>query len=114
MPQPVHFLCAQTLRTKVERDFDDLPESAPASLRDSLMELLLKFGEGVPSVRTQICLALSALAAHLPAQHWGTHGAVRWFAERLGSAAGDILHELLCDGGNKGIRKVTRLFAGRK
>ena len=88
MPQQVHFLCSQTLRTKVERDFDDLPENAFEPLRDSLMSLLFKFGEGVPSVRTQLCLALAAMTAHVPRAKWGANGPVAWFAEKLGSASG--------------------------
>ena len=52
------------------------------------MTLLLKFGVGLPSIRTQLCLAVVALAVHAPAeaQIWGPHSVVRWLAERLGSA----------------------------
>jgi len=77
----VHFLCSQTLKHKVQRDFDDLPAGAAASLRDSLITLLLKYGEG--PVRTQLALAVASLAAHLPAAEWGGVGALQWLATRM-------------------------------
>ena len=83
----VNFLCSQTLKHKVQRDFDDLPAGAAGSLRDSLIALLLKFDEG--PVRTQLALAVASLAAHLPAAEWGGVGALQWLATRLtGNGAG--------------------------
>ncbi|EFJ48285.1 hypothetical protein VOLCADRAFT_48218, partial [Volvox carteri f. nagariensis] len=60
------YFCAQTLRTKVQRDFEELPSDAVDSLRDSLLQLLIRFSKGAPPVRTQLCLALAALAVHVP------------------------------------------------
>lgn len=40
--------------------------------------------QGNAAVRTQLCLAIAALAAHLPAVQWGPQGVVGWLAQRLG------------------------------
>lgn len=94
----VNFFCSQTLKHKVQRDFDDLPAGAARSLRESLITLLLKFDEG--PVRKQLALAVASLAAHLPAAEWGGVGALQWLATRLtgnggGSTALPCLLELL-------------------
>ncbi|XP_021887259.1 transportin MOS14-like isoform X2 [Carica papaya] len=47
--------CSQTLRSKVQRDFEELPPGAFHKLRDSLNALLKKFHRGPPKVRTQHC-----------------------------------------------------------
>ncbi|GFH21693.1 predicted protein, partial [Haematococcus lacustris] len=36
------YFCAQTLRTKVQRDFEELPLDSVPGLRESLVSLLLK------------------------------------------------------------------------
>ena len=83
----------------MQRDFEELPEGAAASLRDSLVELLLRFGNGSPPVRTQLCLAVAALVAHMPPQQWGPGGSLQWLVQRLSSdsqaAALPCLLELL-------------------
>src|SRR5689334_15787812 len=79
------YFAAQTLRTKVQRDYEELPSAAAQGLRDSLVSLLVRFARGPASVRTQLCVALAALAAHLPAAEWGAGGVVGWLAQRLGS-----------------------------
>ncbi|KAK2080120.1 hypothetical protein QBZ16_002516 [Prototheca wickerhamii] len=66
-PLEARYLCAQTLRTKISRDFDELPPQAVASLRESL-------ARGVAATRTQLCLALAALATHVPAGDWSAGG----------------------------------------
>lgn len=68
---------------QVQLDFDELPAGAAASLRDSLVGLLLRYAHGSRPTRTQLCLALAALAAHLPAAEWGGGGAVQWLAGRM-------------------------------
>ena len=74
---------------QVQRDFDELPPGAVPALRDSLFALLLRFAAArAAAVRTQLALALAALAAHVPAAGWGEGGALRWFAERFASAPG--------------------------
>ena len=80
------YFCAQTLRTKVERDFEDLPLTSGLALRDSLLSLLLTYAKGHAPVRTQLCVALASLATHLPAAQWDADGGVvGWLALRLGS-----------------------------
>ncbi len=70
-------------RAQVQLDYDELPAGAAASLRDSLVGLLLHFARGSRPTRTQLCLALASLAAHLPAAEWGGGGCVQWLAARL-------------------------------
>ncbi|KAF6259150.1 armadillo-type protein [Scenedesmus sp. NREL 46B-D3] len=77
------YFCAQTLKTKVQRDYEELPAEAVPQLRDSVLQLLLRFGRGAPAVRTQLCLAMAALAAHLPAAQWSEGGVLRWLMERF-------------------------------
>eukprot|EP00850_Spirogloea_muscicola_P000526 SM000002S05606 [mRNA] locus=s2:1152982:1161233:- [translate_table: standard] len=84
----VQYFCAQTLRTKIQRDFEELPPGAPVSLRDSLLALLFKFLYlgGPAAVRTQLCLAIAAVAAHLPQDKWGPSGGiVTWLGDQLSS-----------------------------
>lgn len=74
----------------MQRDYEELPSDSVPSLRDSLLALLLRFGKGAPAVRTQLSLALAALAAHLPAVQWGEGGVVRWLMGRLSSADPEV------------------------
>jgi hypothetical protein len=74
----------------VQRDFEELPQGAAQSLRDSLVTLLVKHCQGNAAVRTQLCLAIAALAAHLPAAQWGPTGVVGWLAQRLGGEAQNV------------------------
>ncbi|KAH9301503.1 hypothetical protein KI387_013086 [Taxus chinensis] len=82
--------CSQTLKTKVQRDFEELPQGTFVPLRDSLKNLLKKFCKGPSKVRTQICIALAALAMHVPAQEWGGGGVLNWLSDELGSQRGYI------------------------
>eukprot|EP00878_Enallax_costatus_P020398 GHUV01021558.1.p1 GENE.GHUV01021558.1~~GHUV01021558.1.p1 ORF type:complete len:515 (+),score=87.61 GHUV01021558.1:142-1545(+) len=84
------YFCAQTLKTKVQRDYEELPLDSVPQLRDSLLALLIKFGKGQPAVRTQLCLAMAALAAHLPAAQWEEGGVLRWLMERFNGQDADI------------------------
>jgi len=81
--QEARYFCSQTLRTKIERDFDELPPGAAQSLRDSFMVLLLKYSTGNPQVRTQLCIAIAGLAAHVPASEWDGNQ-IAWLADRMG------------------------------
>ena len=54
--------------------FDNSPLMSPCPLAP----------QGNAAVRTQLCLAVTALAAHLPAVQWGQQGVVGWLAQRLG------------------------------
>ncbi|XP_021761729.1 transportin MOS14-like [Chenopodium quinoa] len=70
--------CSQTLRSKVTRDFEELPSEAFRPLRDSLNSLLNRFHQGPPKVRTQISLAVAALAVHVSVEDWGDGGIMNW------------------------------------
>ncbi|KAJ1438997.1 Exportin-1/Importin-beta-like [Sesbania bispinosa] len=77
--------CSQTLRSKVQRDFEELPSTAFRPLRDSLNTLLKKFHKGPPKVRTQISIAVAALAVHVRAEDWGDGGIVKWLRDEMDS-----------------------------
>ncbi|XP_074589780.1 transportin MOS14 [Curcuma longa] len=77
--------CSQTLRSKVQRDFEELPSEAFCPLRDSLYTLLKKFSKGPPKVRTQICIAVAALAAHVSISDWGDGGVLNWISNEMRS-----------------------------
>ena len=74
----------------MQRDFEELPASAVPSLRESLLGLLLQHGGGAGLVRTQLCLAIAALAAHVPAAEWSPQGIVPWLSERLSGAPAEV------------------------
>ncbi|KAK9805956.1 hypothetical protein WJX73_008237 [Symbiochloris irregularis] len=82
-PLQLQFYCAQTLRFKVQRDFEELPEPAVANLRSSLADLLLRYYKGPSAVRTQLALAIAGMAAHAPADSWEGGGPLPWFASRI-------------------------------
>eukprot|EP01018_Ginkgo_biloba_P002740 Gb_11037 [translate_table: standard] len=77
--------CSQTLKTKVQRDFEELPPTAFVPLRDSLKNLLKKLCKGPSKVRTQVSVAMAALAVHVSAQDWGGGGVLNWLRDELGS-----------------------------
>ncbi|XP_076926427.1 transportin MOS14-like [Bidens hawaiensis] len=86
--------CSQTLRSKVQRAFEELPSEAFRPLRDSLNNLLKKFHKGPPKVRTQISLAVAALAVQVPAEDWGNGGIMNWLRAEM-SAHPDIVPSFL-------------------
>ncbi|XP_073039876.1 transportin MOS14 isoform X1 [Primulina eburnea] len=75
--------CSQTLRSKVQRDFEELPSEAFRPLRVSLNTLLKSFHKGPPKVRTQISLAVAGLAVHVPAKEWGDGGIINWIRDEM-------------------------------
>ncbi|CAI0399063.1 unnamed protein product [Linum tenue] len=77
--------CSQTLRSKVQRDFEELPSEAFRPLQTSLNTLLKKFHRGPPKVRTQISIAVAALAVQVPAEDWGDGGIVNWLRDEMNS-----------------------------
>ncbi|XP_058071597.1 transportin MOS14 [Magnolia sinica] len=77
--------CSQTLRSKVQRDFEELPSEAFCPLRDSLYTLLKKLHNGPSKVRTQISIAVAALAVHVPAEDWGGGGVLSWLRDEMNS-----------------------------
>ncbi|KAL3655332.1 Transportin mos14 [Castilleja foliolosa] len=77
--------CSQTLRSKVQRDFEELPSEAFRQLRVSLNTLLKSLHKGPPKVRTQISLAVAALAVHVPGEEWGDGGIMNWIRAEMNS-----------------------------
>ncbi|CAA6655286.1 unnamed protein product [Spirodela intermedia] len=75
--------CSQTLRSKVQRDFEELPSEAFRLLQESLYKLLKKFSKGPPKVRTQISIAISALAVHVSKEDWGNNGIINWIKQEM-------------------------------
>ncbi|XP_028067169.1 transportin MOS14-like [Camellia sinensis] len=67
--QETLIFCSQTLRSKVQRDFEELPSEAFRPLRDLL----------------NISLAVAALAVHVPAKDWGDGGIVNWLRDEMNS-----------------------------
>ncbi|THG18281.1 hypothetical protein TEA_023051 [Camellia sinensis var. sinensis] len=67
--QETLIFCSQTLRSKVQRDFEELPSEAFRLLRDLL----------------NISLAVAALAVHVPAKDWGDGGIVNWLRDEMNS-----------------------------
>ncbi|XP_075224525.1 transportin 3 isoform X1 [Lycorma delicatula] len=60
------YFAAQTMRTKIQLSFHELPIEAHSSLRDSLLEHLSKVNENTSSVIvTQLCLALADLGLQM-------------------------------------------------
>ncbi|BAT11308.1 Os10g0477800, partial [Oryza sativa Japonica Group] len=47
--------------------------------------LLKKFSKGPQKVRTQICIAMAALAVHVPVEDWGGGGIVNWLSDEMNS-----------------------------
>jgi transportin-3 len=50
-----------------------------------LQALLKKFSKGPQKVRTQICIAMAALAVHVPVEDWGGGGIVNWLSDEMNS-----------------------------
>ena len=63
-----HTFAAQTMRSKIQYDWAELPVTAHESLRSSLLNHVLRFGQG--PVLTQLCLAVGVLVLHM--QSWNT------------------------------------------
>lgn len=83
--QETLIFCSQTLKSKVQRDFEELPSEAFRPLRDSLNTLLKIFHKGPPNVRTQISLAVAALAVHVSTEDWGDGGIINWLGDGMKS-----------------------------
>jgi len=63
------YIAAQTMRTKIQNSFHELPQESHASLRDSLMEHVRSVDENTNNaIVTQLCLALADLAILMHAE----------------------------------------------
>ena len=65
------YIAAQTMRTKIQNSFHELPPDSHVSLRDSLLEHVNAVTEETSSVIvTQLCLAIADLALLMGPQEW--------------------------------------------
>jgi len=64
-----HIFAAQTLRSKIQYDWAELPAEAHAQLRMSLLAHILRFGQGPQPVLTQLALAVGVLSLHMEEWH---------------------------------------------
>lgn len=80
----------QACAGQVQNDFEELPESAVANLRISLADLLAHYGKGPSVVRTQLALAIAAMATHVPAETWEGGGVIPWFTQRMQTQPGEV------------------------
>lgn len=83
--EEVQFIAAQTLATKVRRDFDELPSAASIeSLREAVVKNLVHFmsKQRLSPVCPQLCIAVAAMAGHMDSASWGGN-VVTWIRQRL-------------------------------
>eukprot|EP00889_Picochlorum_renovo_P003406 jgi/Picre1/30436/NNA_005800.t1 len=81
------YFAAQTLRTKILRDFEELGHTIGRKLPDDVLGLLSIHAKGPGAVRTQLCLAVAALAMHIPSAEWAGGDFVTWIGQKLLSGA---------------------------
>lgn len=91
------YFAAQTLRTKVVRDFEELPDNVSKKMPETILGMLSLHAKGPPAVRTQLCLALAALALHIPASEWPGGNLVRWIGGQMGSFVDDNVQHILLE-----------------
>lgn len=78
----VYYFAAQTLRTKITRDFEELDAGMRATLPGSVLEMLGRH-HSVSFIRTQLSLAMAMLGMHIPSSVWREVSG----SERLGEPA---------------------------
>ena len=71
LPLESRLFAAQTFRSKVTFDLEQLPPETLVQLRDTLLHALDLYTSGPRVVQTQLCLALAALALQMPEARWG-------------------------------------------
>ncbi|CAL5386568.1 unnamed protein product [Camellia sinensis] len=81
--QETLIVCSQTLRSKVQRDFEELPSEAFRPLRD-LLNLIENISQR-PPLKLEPSLAVAALAVHVPAKDWGDGGIINWLRDETNS-----------------------------
>lgn len=68
---------------QTQRDFEELTPQQAEGLRDFLVQLLIKYGPGPRTVRIQLCVAIAAMAVHVPSAQFGNGGVIGWLFARL-------------------------------
>ena len=77
--------------SKITYDLDQVLSQQLPALRDSLLNLILKYGQGPKPIRTQLCVCLANLAIQM--LDW--KDVLERVASTLANAAGDALLEFL-------------------
>ncbi|WFD22937.1 Nuclear import receptor [Malassezia equina] len=88
LPLESRLFAAQTFRSKVTFDLEQLPSQTLVQLRDTLLHALDLYTSGPRVVQTQLCLALAALALQMPESSWGT--VIPGMVERFGGTPATV------------------------
>jgi len=84
IPPALQLFCAQTLRRKLQKDFEELPAGSVSSLRNSILRLLHVYDQASSAVRIQLAIALAALAVHMdPSSDWDGYPIITWICHQL-------------------------------
>ncbi len=83
LPLEPRLFAAQTFRTKITFDLEQVPRPQRVALRDTLLTALSAYASGPRVIQTQLSLALSGLALQLDESEWPT--VVPAMIERYGS-----------------------------
>ncbi|KAJ9534902.1 hypothetical protein QJQ45_029539, partial [Haematococcus lacustris] len=91
------YFCAQTLRTKVQRDFEELPLDSVPGLRESLVSLLLSMQRVRPLCARSCawpggadCAPAGTALGHTAGPGAAMGGPVTWLAQRLQGESADL------------------------
>ncbi|TKY86824.1 hypothetical protein EX895_004465 [Sporisorium graminicola] len=84
LPLEPRLFAAQTFRTKITFDLEQVPRQQRVALRDTLLTALSAYASGPRVIQTQLSLALSGLALQLDESEWPT--VVPGMIERLGAS----------------------------
>ncbi|PWZ00583.1 ARM repeat-containing protein [Testicularia cyperi] len=83
LPLEPRLFAAQTFRTKITFDLEQVPRETRPSLRDTLLTALSGYAAGPRVIQTQLSLALSGLALQMDESEWPT--VVPAMIERFGA-----------------------------
>lgn len=84
LPLEPRLFAAQTFRTKITFDLEQVPSQQRVALRDTLLTAISAYASGPRVIQTQLSLALSGLALQLNESEWPT--VVPGMIERYGSS----------------------------
>ncbi|XP_050524422.1 transportin-3 [Daktulosphaira vitifoliae] len=105
------YLAAQTMRSKLQNSFHELPQDSHASLRDALLNHLSKLDDSTEcEIATQLCVAL----AHLALQMGSWKNAAVDIASRYNSLKTCFILELLTVLPEEVNSRTLRLGANRR
>lgn len=78
----VKLFASQTLRSKIVYDFTQLPQSSLEELKNSVIEMILKYSHisSDKLIRTQLCISLSHLALQYTSWHNAMHEIINKFS----------------------------------